>query len=118
MFRKVAIKKLTASDLTFFEWHFKNRKVGGNQKAINLNSDIFINKMYPILPEIALTMNGKFPIDLRIFGPGFHGLHNLQRKVVKFGTYKNWRLNGEFVYNHDSQVSRYNRLRPGDYLII
>lgn len=39
MSTKIAVKKLTASDLTFFEWHFKNRNAG-NQKAINLNRNV------------------------------------------------------------------------------
>ena len=48
MMDKLALKRLTASDLTFFEWHFKNRNVG-NQKAINLNADVFSDQLYPAL---------------------------------------------------------------------
>jgi hypothetical protein len=92
MIRKLAIKRLTASDLTLFEWHFRNQALGGNQKAINLNADVFIDKLYPGLPEIAAKTGGKIPLDLFIYGPGLEPEYNLQRKIVKFGTYKNWRL--------------------------
>ena len=42
MLKKLALKRLTASDLTFFEWHYRSRNAG-NQKAINLNTDVFIS---------------------------------------------------------------------------
>ncbi len=57
--RKFALKRLTASDLTFFVWHFKNRNAG-NQKAINLNADVFVGKLFPSLPEVALAQSGEF----------------------------------------------------------
>jgi len=117
MSRKLAVKKLTASDLTLFEWHFKNKNAG-NQKAINLNADIFINVLYPILPELAVERGGRIPLDLHIYGPGKSSLLNLQRKIIKFGTYKNWRLNGEFIYNPADSPERFNILAPGDLVII
>ena len=40
MSQKLAIKRLTASDLTFFEWHYR-RTPAVRQKAINLNAVIF-----------------------------------------------------------------------------
>ena len=117
MNRKIALKRLTASDLTFFEWHFRNHNAG-NQKAINLNANVFVDKLYPLLPEAAKETKGKLPIDLYIYGPGLANEYNLQRKIVKFGTYKNWRLNGEFVYNPDSSEERFNVLEPGDFVIL
>lgn len=116
MLRKLTAKKLTASDLTLFEWHFKNRNAG-NQKAINLNADVFINTLYPILPELAVDRGGKIPLDLQIYGPGNAQLLNLQRKVIKIGSYKNWRLNGEFIYNPTDAPERFNVLIPGDIVI-
>jgi hypothetical protein len=116
MSRKLAVKRLTASDLTFFEWQFRNRNAG-NQKAINLNRNIFIDILYPQLPDIAFATGGKVALDLFIFGPGLAGEHNLQRKIVKWGTYKNWRLNGEFIYNPDDNPQRYNALAPGDIAV-
>ena len=116
MKEKLALKKLTASDLTFFEWHFKNKNAG-NQKAINLNANIFIKELYPLIPELSVEKGGKIPIDLTIYGPSFDNVLSLQRKIVKFGAYKNWRLNGEFVYNPENDPERYNALLPGDYVL-
>ncbi|MBH8551287.1 DUF3883 domain-containing protein [Nostocaceae cyanobacterium CENA357] len=117
MQRKLAVKRLTASDLTFFEWHFKNRPAG-KQKAINLNADIFIKRLYPTLLDYVQTQTGsKIPLDLSIYGPGLEGEYNLQRKIVRGNTYKNWRLNGEFVTNPDESPERFNILEPGDFII-
>lgn len=117
MSEKIAIKRLTASDLTFFEWHFRNRNAG-NQKAINLNADVFIEKMYPSLPDLATGLDGRIPLDLSLYGPGLAGELNLQRKIIKIGSYKNWRLNGEFVYNPESDPTRFNNLAPGDIAVL
>jgi hypothetical protein len=66
MQRRIAIKRLTASDLTLFEWHFRNENAG-NQKSINLNADIFIDQMFPSLPEVAQLKNWRIPVDCIIF---------------------------------------------------
>jgi len=110
---KLALKRLTASDLTLFEWQFRNRPAG-NQKAINLNRNVFIDILYPALPEVAEDHDGRLPLDVTIYGPGGKTGLNLQRKIIKFGTYKNWRLNGEFIYNPQSDPQRFNQLRPDD----
>lgn len=118
MQRKLAIKRLTASDLTFFEWHFRHQSTGGNQKAINLNANIFIDNLYPDLPDYIQTQTeNKLPLDILIYGPGGENQYNLQRKIVKGNTYKNWRLNGEFVANPDESPERFNILKPGDFVI-
>ncbi len=116
MNRKLAIKTLTASDLTLFEWQFRNRNAG-NQKAINLNADVFTGTLFPSLPEIADARQGRLPIDLFIYGPGVAGEYNLQRKIVKHGTYKNWRLDGEFIFNPVDNNERFNSLQPNDFVI-
>ncbi len=115
--RKLAIKKLTASDLTFFEWHFRNNPAG-NQKAINLNRDVFIDDLYSSLPGIAAGQGGRIPLSLSIYGPGTEGEYNLQRKIIKLGAYKNWRLNGEFIYNPQENPTRFNVLQPDDFAIL
>lgn len=114
--QKLALKRLTASDLTFFEWQFSNHNAG-NQKAINLNADIFINKLYPSLPEIARDRGERFPLDINLYGPGLKSEYNLQRKIVKGHTYKNWRLNGEFVHNPANDSERFNVLKPNDFAL-
>ncbi|GAX35436.1 protein NO VEIN domain-containing protein [Nodularia sp. NIES-3585] len=119
MSRKLAVKRLTDSDLTFFECHFKNpNRPGGKQKAINLNANIFIDKLYPtLLDYVQIKTGNKIPLDISIYGPGLEGEYNLQRKIVRGDTYKNWRLNGEFVTNPDDSPVRFNILEPGDFVI-
>src|SRR5579859_7499939 len=95
---RLALKKLTASDLTLFEWHFQNRNAG-NQKAINLNADVFVDRLFPGLPEVSRDFGGRLPIDLFLYGPGMASELNLQRKIIKLGEYKNWRLDGETIHN-------------------
>lgn len=116
--RKIALKRLTASDLTFFEWQFKNQPAG-NQKAINLNADVFVDQLYPALPAIALPqLGGRIPIDLHVYGPGLTDDYNLQRKIIKAPAYKNWRLDGEFIYNPSGQPRRFDVLAPNDFVVI
>ena len=117
MISKLALKRLTASDLTFFEWHFKN-KPAGNQKAINLNADVFKEQLYPVLDTIASERQNKLGIDLWIAGPAAAEPLNLQRKIIKGKNYKNWRLDGEFVYNPEDTPNRFNILEPGDIALL
>jgi Domain of unknown function (DUF3883) len=114
--RKLAAKRLTASDLTFFEWHFRNRPAG-NQKAINLNAYVFIDRLYPALPEVSQETGGRLPLDLSIYGPALAGLDNYQRKIVKGDTYKNWRLDGEYIPDKPEDQGRYRGLTPGDIAV-
>ncbi len=117
MSEKLALKRLTASDLTFFEWHFKNRNAG-NQKAINLNADVFAGRLYPAVETVARQSQNKLGVDLWIGGPGAASPHNYQRKIIKGAAYKNWRLDGEVVYNPETDPERFNGLRPGDLALL
>ena len=117
MSRSFALKRLTASDLTLFKWHFENRNAG-NQKAINLNADVFADVLFPSIEVASRGMGGRLPLDLWLFGPGAAGPINLQRKIIKGGAYKNWRLNGEFILNPDEQPDRFNVLEPNDFALI
>jgi Domain of unknown function (DUF3883) len=114
---RLALKKLTASDLTLFEWHFRNRNVG-NQKAINLNADVFVDQLFPGLPEAAAVFDGRLPVDLFLYGPGAAAELNLQRKIIKGGTYKNWRLDGETIHNPGDTPDRFNSLTEGDVAVM
>lgn len=116
MLRRVAAKRLTESDLTLFEWHFRRSK--SNQKALNLNANVFIDQLYPGLPQTRYATLGKLPLDLFVYGPGFEGEYNRQRKIIKGSTYKNWRLDGEFVFNPPENPTRFNVLAEGDLVII
>ncbi|MFM8333238.1 MAG: protein NO VEIN domain-containing protein [Candidatus Methylumidiphilus sp.] len=50
------------------------------------------------------------------FGPGGASLHNLERKILK--DQKNWRLNGELIYDPPEEHQRYAPLKEGDYAIL
>lgn len=110
---KLAIKRLTASDLTFFEYHYRHRPTA-KQKAININADVFVEKLFPGLNDP--SAGKRFPVDLLIYGPGIEGAINLQRKILKSEGAKNWRLNGELVYTPD-ESSRFNALKVGDIAV-
>jgi len=118
MSMKFAIKRLTKSDLTFFEWQFRNRNAG-NQKSINLNASVFIDQLYPGIPSLAHLTGNEIPVALNLFGPGLKGEHKVARKITKTtDSYKNWRLNGEFVHNPDDDRDRYNILEPDDIAVL
>lgn len=107
---KVAIKLLTQSDRSFFKVHLRLSK----QKAINLNRDVFIDRFYPGLQGVYTTIG--FPLS--VVGPGGRTAHRLMRKVLRSGGGKNWRLNGEFIYDPDDEPGRYDRLQDNDFAIM
>jgi Domain of unknown function (DUF3883) len=115
MSRKLLLKRLTASDLTLFKYHFQNRPAG-KQKAVNMDAAVFVRQLYPSLPEAVLTLPGRrVPLDISMYGPGTAPVHNLQRKILK--QEKNWRLNGEYIDGPDDAPNRYNELREGDFAV-
>lgn len=107
---KIAIKYLTASDLSFFKVHLERSK----QKAINLNSDVFIEQFYPGLRE---SFSAVF-FPLVVIGPGGRAAHRLARKALRSPGAKNWRLNGEFIHDPDNETGRYDELSVGDFAIV
>ncbi len=114
MARKIALKRLTASDLTLFKWHFLNRPAG-KQKAFNLDARILVTALYPMLSQPSSVPIPRYPIDLDLLGPGLMPAHNLQRKILK--QQKNWRLNGELIDNPEDSPGRYDVLSPGDFAV-
>lgn len=107
---KIAIKSLTPSDLSFFKAHVKLSR----QKAINLNSDVFIDHFYP-------GLKGTFdqvPIELSVIGPGGKATHRLMRKALRTQGAKNWRLNGEFIHDPDNEPGRYDGLAENDFAVL
>lgn len=112
--RKLALKRLTASDLTLFKWHLANHPAG-TQKAFNLDSRVLVGGLYPQLGEPPLVPRPRYPLDLYLYGPGLAAVNNLQRKILK--QKKNWRLNGELIDNPDEDPQRYNILVPGDFAL-
>ncbi|GHE20128.1 protein NO VEIN domain-containing protein [Halomonas urumqiensis] len=117
MSRKIALKRLTRSDLTIFEYHFRNGNAG-NQKSININRNIIEGEFYPNLTEVAEEREWEpFILNLTILGPGPSTPQVLPQKIIKGGTYKNWRLNGKLIPSPENE-ERYASLQAGDYAIL
>ena len=110
---RIALKRLTASDLTFFESLFRTVDAG-NQKAINLNADVFVEQFYPSLPALASTVQ----VKLTILGPAGATPYAMSRAITKRDAYKNWRLNGEFIRDPDGEAGRFNILKAGDLAVL
>lgn len=116
MSRKLALKKLKASDLSFFKTYF-SRHPDVKQKAFNLNSSIVVDEFFPNLEAAVDASPGqRAPVTLTLFGPGGAAPHVLERKVLK--QQKNWRLNGELVYAPEGAPTRYDDLQEGDIAIM
>ncbi len=61
----------------------------------------------------------KIPITLYLLGPGTNtNAYVLQRKILKSASYKNWRLNGEFIYPPEDNPERFNVLKPNDIAVM
>ncbi|WP_426281237.1 hypothetical protein [Lysobacter soli] len=115
MDRKIALKRLTHSDLSLFRWYFEQFP-SSKQKAFNLDAKVLVSELYPRLAEPTDVPKPRFPIDLYLLGPGLAPAHNLARKILK--QEKNWRLNGELIGGPDEAPNRYDSLRPEDYAIM
>lgn len=79
-----------------------------------MNKDVFVDRLFPALRNANTT--DRYPIDLYIYGPGLSSEINLQRKILI--QEKNWRLNGEVVYNPDTEPERFDSLVPGDIAVL
>lgn len=72
MKKRIVLKRLSASDLTLFEHHFRNTS-GAKQKAFNLDSAVFIDILYPGLPDRMDITRDRIPLDLSILDLGNPG---------------------------------------------
>lgn len=115
---RFAIKRLSRSDLTFFEYQFR-RQQAGNQKSINLNRNVFVDIIFPAAGADAGGTAKQYPVPVTIYGPGLRSQsHKLTRKVIAAGgSQKNWRLNGEFVPDPDFDKQRYHDLSEHDVAV-
>jgi hypothetical protein len=114
---RIAIKQLSRSDCTLFEAVF--RRIGaGNQKSINLNADVLTGIFYPNLAAVAAESDNEITVKLSLYGPGGKGVHKVTRKIIKNDTYKNWRLDGEFIYGPSGDTSRYDEIGENDLAIL
>lgn len=114
---KLTIKVLTPSDLTFFDSFYKQNKKS-NQKAINLNADIFAKGVYPDFSEASQGVDVEVPVSVTVFGPGESKPYKFTRSVTKKSAYKNWRLNGAAVPDPEGDDGRFDSLSPGDIAVI
>ena len=116
MTRKLAIKKLKASDLSFFQ-SYLTRHPQAKQKAFNLDQKIFEEHFFPALSaELDVMPEKRAPVALTFFGPAGAPPHQLMRKVLK--QQKNWRLNGEVVHDPEDGRDRYGALEPEDLAVM
>ncbi|MGZ5050472.1 MAG: protein NO VEIN domain-containing protein [Methylobacter sp.] len=115
MKRKIALKRLSASDLTLFEHQYRETS-GAKQKAINLDAAVFVSELFPALPTKIGINRDRVIVTLGLYGPGGAGIHSITRKILK--QQKNWRLNGELIVNPPEEDERYNSLTKGDYAIL
>lgn len=116
MSRKLALKKLKASDLSFFQSYLiKNPQT--KQKGFNLDQRVIEKIFFPALTaEISATPEKRAPVALTFYGPSGARPYLLMRKVLK--AQKNWRLNGEAVYSPHDDLQRFDNLEPEDIAIM
>jgi Domain of unknown function (DUF3883) len=113
-----AVKKLTRSDLTFFEHQFRrNNKV--RQKGVNLSAKVFVDLMYPYARTLVTGDPHSLPVKLQIYGPGLRTTPDPKtRKITgKSRQQKNWRLNGEFIPDPSEDPTRYHKLDADDLVV-
>src|SRR5690554_2051904 len=111
--KRLALKRLSASDLTFFEHHFRNT-TGTKQKAINLDSKVFVRSFYPNINDI--TGGGEtLAHPLNIYGPSGAARYSQMCRTLKQA--KNWRMGGVIIRS-DITPDRYEALVPGDLAVL
>lgn len=119
MAERLALKRLAGSDLSFFEWHFRNKTYGDHrQKGINLNTDVFVDQFYP---QAHALLGAKWPVLVTLYGPGAApafappGDH---KRPITYNNRKNWRLNGGTIPDDAAIPNRFQQLAPGDLALL
>lgn len=114
--RKLALKKLKSSDLSFFKSYLSEHPQT-KQKGLNLDLRIIEGEFFPSLRVSLEPLHKKAAhVDLTMYGPGVTDAHTLARKVKRDA--KNIRLNGEIVDNPVTDPTRYDVLCPGDFAVM
>lgn len=117
MVRKLALKKLRSSDLSFFSSYLERGLTRGKQKGFNLDKAVVEGEFFPSLTSLLVTRPKKaIHLDLLLSGPGLAGVEALSRKI-KIDA-KNFRLNGEVINNPAEAPQRFDGLAPDDYALI
>lgn len=115
---KIAIKVMAGSDLSFFDQLFKQRRTKSNQKAINLNADVFADVLYPNFAEIHPSEGGETRVSVTLRGPLPGRPYRFIRSITKSENSKNWRLNGATVPDPDGEKDKFNDLNAQDIAVI
>ncbi len=118
MATKIALKRLTKSDLTIFEWQFRNRNAG-NQKSVNLNANVFVDQLYPLAEDHVPTEGS--PVSATIYGPGVSNGVRISSTITPKSeetNQKNWRLGGPLIHDPDDAPGRFHVLEAGDLIIM
>ncbi len=113
--RKLALKKLKGSDLSFFKSYF-SKHPQTKQKGFNLDTKLLEGEFYPGLKDRLNPLPKKaVHVDLTLMGPGLSPAYTLARKI-KIDA-KNLRLNGELVHDPDDQPGRFDVLGEDDFAL-
>lgn len=116
--RKLALKKLKASDLSFFSAYLAAHPGIGKQKGITLDKRVMEAELY--YPDLKAVIDGLAdqisPVALTFLGPGKAPPYLQMRKVIESA--KNWRLNGEVVRAPADDPTRFDSLAPGDIAVM
>lgn len=113
--RKLALKKLKGSDLSFFKSYF-SKHPQTKQKGFNLDTKLLEGEFYPGLKDRLNPLPKKaVHVDLTLMGPGLSPAYTLARKI-KIDA-KNLRLNGELVHDPDDQFGRFDVLAEDDFAL-
>ncbi|MFY0525971.1 hypothetical protein ACN28I_23435 [Archangium gephyra] len=107
---KIAIKSLSQSDLSFFKAHQQR----SNQKALQLDSEVFVECFYPGLRG---SLEQRVLL-LTLMGPGGRGPHPLTRLALRLPGAEDWLIKGELVRDPEEEPGRYGELREGDFVIM
>lgn len=109
---KLALKRLSWSDLSVFEW-----QLGAvSQRSINLSGNVLVDQLFPALRHTTRS-RGWLPLNLSIFGPGGRGEINLERKIIRNIGSRDWRLGDEIISNPYDDSARFNALVAEDYAL-
>lgn len=116
MSRKLALKRLKPSDLSFFQ-SYLIKHPQAKQKGFNLDSSVMEGVFFPALKASLEPLAKKAThIDLMLSGPGLAEAHSLARKI-KIDS-KNIRLNGEVIHGTDAAPDVYDVLEASDFAVM
>ncbi|MET0084740.1 MAG: hypothetical protein ABW079_17195 [Sedimenticola sp.] len=110
MTRRFAVKLLGHSDLTSFK-DYNDNSTGTNQKAINLNTDVFTGQFFPDLPK-----DREIPVAVNAYGPGGRDCHVYAEQI--YHPQKNWRLGDKLIPGPGGDERRYADMAEGDFAVI